>query len=166
MLNKKLIFSTLLMAGLSLTGVKAQQAIPATGGEVTGSGGSVSYTVGQMAYTTAFATNGSVSNGVQQPFEISVVTAVESAEGIDLMISTYPNPATDFITLRIDASASLDIQSMSYHLYDLNGTLMENMKIEGNETKIVMSDLMPATYFLRVTIDNKELKTFKIIKNK
>lgn len=165
MLNRKLIFSSLILAGLSLTGLKAQEAIPATGGEVSGSGGSVSYSVGQMAYTTASASNGSVSNGAQQPFEISVVTSITQAEGIDLMISTYPNPATDFVKLRIDANASLDLQSISYHLYDVNGTLIESKKIDANETKIAMGNLTPATYFLRVTTDNKELKTFKIIKN-
>ena len=44
----------------------AQDAIPATGGDATGSGGSASYTVGQIGYTTNTGTNGSVAEGVQQ----------------------------------------------------------------------------------------------------
>ena len=41
--------------------------------------------------------NGSAAQGVQQPYEISVVTAVEKALDISLEMVVYPNPATDFI---------------------------------------------------------------------
>ena len=47
----------------------------------------------------------------------------------------------------------------------MNGKLIESKKVENNETSIVMSNLVPATYFLKVIQDNKEIKTFKIIKN-
>jgi hypothetical protein len=115
-------------------------------------------------YTTNTGTNGTVAQGVQQPFEISVVTGLEEAKGINLSVSAYPNPTTDFLNLKVDASTPLSIQSMSYQLYDINGKLLENKKIEGNETSIVMSNLVPATYFVKVTEGNKEVKTFKIIK--
>jgi hypothetical protein len=47
----------------------------------------------------------------------------------------------------------------------MNGKLLESKKITGNQTSIVMSNLVPATYFVKVTESNKEVKTFKIIKN-
>jgi len=125
----------------------------------------VSYTVGQVVYTTNTGTNGSVAQGVQQPFEISVVTGIEEAKGITLQCSAYPNPTTDFLTLKVDASTSLSIQSMEYQLFDINGKLLENKKVEDDETSIVMSNLVPATYFLKIIQNNKEIKTFKIIKN-
>ncbi len=125
----------------------------------------MSYTVGQVVYTTNTGTNGSVAQGVQQPFEISVVTGIEEAKGITLQCSAYPNPTTDFLTLKVDASTSLSIQSMEYQLFDINGKLLENKKVEDDETSIVMSNLVPATYFLKIIQNNKEIKTFKIIKN-
>jgi hypothetical protein len=70
--------------------VHAQSTIPATGGNAAGNGGSVSYTVGQIVYTTVSGTNGSVAQGVQQPYEISVVTGIENKE-INLSCSIYSN---------------------------------------------------------------------------
>ena len=34
-----------------------------------------------------------------------------------------------------------------------------------NQTSIVMRNLLPANYFIKVLQGNKEIKTFKIIKN-
>jgi hypothetical protein len=62
--------SILFLFCLGLTALKAQQTVPATGGIATGSGGTVSYTVGQVADTTQTGSGGTVTQGVQQPFEI------------------------------------------------------------------------------------------------
>ena len=59
------------------TGLLAQEVIPTSGGTASGSGGSASYTIGQMIYTTNNGVNGSVSQGIQQPYEISVVSGIE-----------------------------------------------------------------------------------------
>jgi hypothetical protein len=48
----------------------SQQTIPTSGGEVTGCGGSSSYSVGQVVYATHTGSNGSISQGVQQSYEI------------------------------------------------------------------------------------------------
>jgi hypothetical protein len=164
MRHKKLKLSGLLFLGLGLIGLQAQEVVPASGGEASGSGGSVSYSVGQLVYITNTGTNGTVAQGIQQPYEISVVSGLKEAIGISLMISAYPNPATDFLLLKVDASTNLNIQSMSYQLFDINGKLLENKKIEGNETSIAMSNLLPSTYFVKVIQGKKEVKTFKIIK--
>ena len=82
MRHKKVKLSAVLLLGLGLTGLKAQEAIPATGGMASGSGGSVSYSLGQLVYTTNTGTNGSVALGIQQPFEIFVVTSIEQAKGM------------------------------------------------------------------------------------
>ncbi len=162
MRHKKLKLSTVFLLVLGLTGLQAQESVNTTGSNASGSGGSVSYTVGQVVYTTNTGTNGSVAQGVQQPYEISVVTAIEEAKGINLSVSAYPNPTTDFLNLKVE---NYDNTNLSYQLFDMNGKLLETKKIEGNQTSIVMSNLVPATYFVKVTESNKEVKTFKIIKN-
>ena len=55
---------------LGLGGLQAQESPTAAGGEATGSGGTASYSIGQVVYTTNTGTNGSVAQGVQQPFVI------------------------------------------------------------------------------------------------
>jgi hypothetical protein len=162
MQHKRLKLSVVFLLGLGLIGLQAQESINATGGDASGSGGSASYSVGQVVYTTNTGTNGSVAQGVQQPYEIWVVTAIEEAKGINLLVTVYPNPATDYLTLRID---ELDISNLSYQLYDIQGKLLRNEKITSNQTSIAMSNLMPATYFVKVVQGNKEIKTFRIIKN-
>ena len=161
---KKLKIIAILLSGLGLTGLKAQEAISVSGGDATGSGGSAGYTIGQVVYTTNTAANGSVSQGVQQPYEISIVTEVEKTNGIELLISAFPNPTTSHLTLNIENPGTIDIRSLSYQLFDLNGTLLETTKINGDQTIIEMNNRVAATYFLSVTNENKTLKTFKIIK--
>ena len=157
--------ATLLAFTFSLSVVTAQEGINVTGANTSGSGGSASYSVGQVFYQTHTGTNGSVAEGVQQPYEISIVTAIEEANGINLSVSAYPNPVADYLTLEVNVSTTLNAQSMSYQLYDMNGQLLQNEKITIKQTSIMMNHLVPATYFVKVLEGTKEIKTFKIIKN-
>ncbi len=164
---KRLKLSAFLLLALGLTELKAQDAIPASGGNASGAGGSVSYSVGQVVYTSNSGTNGSVTAGVQQPYEISVVTGLNDANGIQLVCSVYPNPATDFLKLKIEDE--LKTQYTAY-LYNTNGALLKSIKVDANETSIDMSNLVTGTYFLKILTtknpaSSQELKTFKIIKN-
>ena len=163
MKHKRLKLSALLFLGLGLTGLQAQTSVNATGGNASGSGGSASYSVGQLAYTTNTGTNGSVSEGVQQPFEISVVTGIEEAKDIFINVSAYPNPTTDYLELKVE---NLQLSELSYKLYDISGKVYQNKEIGNSITKIEMQNLPQGIYFIKV-IDtkNKEFKTFKIIKN-
>jgi opacity protein-like surface antigen len=162
MRHKKLKLCAILLLGLGLTELQAQQNVNAAGGEASGSGGSVSYSVGQVVYTTNTGTSGTVAQGVQQPYEISVVTGIEEAKGINLSVTVYPNPTTDHLTLNI---GEFDLSNLSYQLYDINGNLLQTRKITGYQTSISMSNLVPSTYFVRVIIGSQSVKEFKIIKN-
>ena len=150
---------------LSYSMCKAQEATPASGGNASGSGGTVSYSVGQIVYSTHTGTNGYEVQGVQQPYEISVVIGIDEANGITLNCLAYPNPASDFVMLKVDASTVHSIQSLNYQLFDLHGKLLQKHQIDNSETKVSFINLTPATYFLKVIQGNKEIKTFKIIKN-
>jgi hypothetical protein len=162
MRDKELRLSTVILLCFGMFGLQAQQVVTTSGGNASGSGGSASYSVGQVVYTTNGNSNGRVAQGVQQPYEIFIVTGIEEAKGISLEIMVYPNPATDFIKLKIE---NYDVQNLRYQLYDINARLLQDNKIVGNETDIVMSNYVSATYFLKVTDNNKVVKTFKIIKN-
>ncbi len=153
--------SVVLLLGLGLTGLHAQEAIPAAGGNASGSGGSVSYSVGQVVYTTNTGTNGSVAQGVQQNYAISITTGLD-AKGINLEYTAYPNPTTDNLTLKVENHENRDL---SYLLYNMNGKLLESKKLTGNKTTITMENLVPAAYFLKIINYQKGIKTFKIIKN-
>ena len=158
---KLITFTVLLFLGLS--NLQAQEAIPATGGEASGGGGSASYTVGQVVYTTNVGTNGnSVAQGVQQPYEISIVLGIPEAKGINLSVSAYPNPTSDYLTVKVENYETVNLQ---YMVFDINGKLLQTIKATGGETQIQTSKLVSAIYFVKVLNNKKEIKVFKIIKN-
>lgn len=144
---------------LGLGGLHAQETVPTAGGDAIGSGGTSSYTVGQVVYTTATGTNGSVAQGVEQPYEISVTTGINETT-INLEMSVYPNPTTNYLQLKVEKFETLNVQ-----LIDLQGKVIENKKVVGINTTIAMEALPKAIYFLKVTKDKQVIKTFKIIKN-
>jgi hypothetical protein len=149
----------LLVAGSA--GVYAQEAIPVSGGNASGSGGSVSYSVGQIVFTTNSSASGTIVQGVQQPYEISVVTEIVEAKDINLFISAFPNPATDYLQLKIENEI---LNDLSYQLYDINGKLLELKNITGTESRISLENVAPSVYFLNVFRGSEQVKVFKIIK--
>ncbi|MDD2548569.1 MAG: T9SS type A sorting domain-containing protein [Bacteroidales bacterium] len=146
----------------SLSTAVAQESVNTTGGEANGSGGMVSYSVGQVVYTTNTGTDGSVAHGVQQPYEISAVTGIEEAKGINLTVSAYPNPTRDLLTLKVENYKS---ETLFYRIFDLSGKLLEVSRLTNYETQIAMSKYPPALYLLKVYDSQKVIKVFKIIKN-
>jgi len=162
MKNKRLILCAILLLSLGLIKGQAQEAVPTSGGDASGGGGTVSYSVGQIVYSTNTGTNGSITQGVQQPYEISIITGLEDSKEINLSFFIYPNPTTDYLKLNI---GNYKMEGLSYQLYDINGKLLENNKTEEVETTISMKNLAASSYFLKVIENNNEIKTFKIIKN-
>ena len=151
----------MVLCSFLMVSLQGQQTIPATGGTATGSGGTVSYTIGQVTYQKFSGADASVAQGVQQPYEISVITSVGNTEGIVLEYKVYPNPAHELIRLTIKP---FDDGNYKYWLYDINGILLQDKKILSEETEISLESLTPAVYFLKVLKDNKEVKVFKVVK--
>jgi len=160
-MNQKLLkLSLIFLFGICLTKISAQQTIATSGSNATGSGGLVSYTIGQVFYTTYTATAGSVAQGVQQAFDFSTLGIENNL--INLALIAFPNPTSNMLTLKVK-EYSLD--NMYFQLYDIQGRILVHKKINTEATQIPMQNLAPATYFLRIANQNKILKIFKIIKN-
>jgi hypothetical protein len=98
---------------------------------------------------------------VQQPFEISTVTAIEDTDDITLGYSVYPNPTEGIIRLVIKSFNEGDFR---FQLYNLSGTVLQDKEVKDEETEISMESHTSAVYFLRVIRDNNEVKVFKIVK--
>jgi len=161
---KKFKIFAILLSGLGMTGLYAQEVISSGGGNASGSGGSASYSVGQVVFSYQTGTNGSLSEGVQQPYEIWIMNGLEEFADITLDYRAYPNPATDFILLKVDNN-NIPLSTLTLFMYDLNGKLIKSLKVNDIETIIHMENYKPAVYYLKVIQGSKEVKTFKIIKN-
>jgi hypothetical protein len=159
---KRLGVATLFTFACSLSTLSAQESVNATGGNASGSGGTASYSVGQVAYQTHTGTNGSVAQGVQQPYEIYVVAQVEEATEIQLSMQVYPNPTTESVVLNI---GTMQTENMHLSMFDVNGKLLHFQEVVSSETIIDMRSYARGVYFLKVNVQNVELKSFKIVKN-
>ena len=138
----------------------SQQTVSASGGEALGSGGSSSYTVGQVFYSTITNSTGTVTQGMQQTFVFQTLSNPELLT-VQLTAVTYPNPTTDFVVLKITDSA---LENLQYTLIDLNGKTIVSKPITTSSTEIIMKNFSTGVYLLKLTKKNQPLKTFKIIK--
>lgn len=156
--NKILIFGLLTLGVMEM---KAQEASVSAGGDATGAGGSVAYSVGQVVYTYQTGSTGSVNQGVQQPYELLSV-GLDNNQEINLTMSVYPNPSVSVINLNVGKS---DLMNLSLQLFDLQGKLLYSQNISNLETSIKMDEYNSGSYLLNITQNNELVKTFKIIKN-
>lgn len=139
--------------------VSAQQASVSSGGDISGSGGTVAYSIGQPVYTVVSSNEFSVGQGVQQPYKITPIGIAEIDLGIALEV--YPNPTRDELILQIEGIVTSEY---SYRLTDLSGKLIELGQISGNQTRIDASGLSAATYLLHVVKSGQPVQTFRIVK--
>jgi len=159
MKNTNLFFLAFLLS-FSMNAQTSHQVLSATGGDASGSGGSVAYSVGQIVYTTSTGSTGSVAQGVEQAYEISSVGIKETA--LNISLSIFPNPTSDYLTLKVE---DYNNEALSYSLLDEQGKLVLNEQITNQVTQVAMSNLARGAYFINVLQENKKIQTFKIIKN-
>ncbi len=158
MLFKKTVFLLMFFASSLL--IKAQSNTVSAGGDAAGSGGSVSFSIGQIDYINVSNANGSISQGVQQPYEVLLVSA-EEIKGIELSLKVFPNPTSNMITL----SADNIFDKMNYQVFDVQGKVFFNGIISNTETLFDFTELAQGSYILKVSRNHREIQVFKIIKN-
>lgn len=146
---------------LAASGMWAQSGTLSSGGGGSGSGGTFSSSVGLVDYTSYQSKSGSVSCGLQQAYDVSVVTGLTHTD-ISLSVEAYPNPTASLLVLQVDLA---EMAVLSYELLNLNGVVLLKKQISNRETIMDLSSFASGSFVLRVLKNNTELKTFKIIKN-
>ncbi len=162
MTKNRLRYLTLLAIAMLLAGfAEAQESVNTTGGNVAGSGGSAAYSIGQMVYTTHTTGNGSVAQGIQQPYEIFTIGINKTKLSISL--NAFPNPVSDLLILTVK---DFQLSTLHFQLYDMQGKLLNSGEVTQQQTEIKMASFSAATYLLHlVNQDNKLIQSFKINKN-
>lgn len=159
---KYLLLLLLICASPEFVPVNAQTAIASSGGEANGTGGTVSFTTGQVAYTVHESSTGMVIQGCQQPYEVFVITGTKEETGKDETFTVFPNPSSDYVILRIDG---IDHGSLSLQLFNNSGNLILKKKISGRDTVLDMQDLPPSAYILNILDRQIVIEKFVILKN-
>ncbi len=151
----------LMFLGLLATqGLCAQQNTVAAGGDAIGTAGSVSFSIGQVDHIQVTTPSGSVSQGVQQPYQIDITTGIVE-EGIHLSLNAFPNPTREELRLSVAGETT---EGLSYTVIDERGRQLMDRQITADVTQIPLQDLAMAVYFLHVKRADQIVKTFRIVK--
>jgi len=158
---KKITFCVILIMPLGFITGYSQAATTASGSNGKGPGGFVSWSVGQVAYKSFKGKAGinSISGGVQQTYTISVIGFRNT---VSLSYSVYPNPVADNLILE---APNFKTSKITYQLLDMQGRLLKTELISGSRMEINTGTLPSSTYFLQILEENKQVQSFKIIKN-
>lgn len=149
--------------GSGLLSLLSQTAVGSAGGDTSGPGGTVGYSIGQVAYSKFVGTSGSIQQGVQQPYDIIMVSNNEPE--ITLKATIFPNPTVSSVQLTLDDIVfSSDTGLFAYGLYDAQGRLLQQHQISASSTIINLEKRLGSVYFLCVSHNDREVKTFKIFK--
>ena len=121
---------------------------------------SLSYTVGEIVTDLARDTvnNIDLTQGFHQSY-ISIVSVED--HDFDVDISIFPNPAVDFLNVKISDINKANKLSM----YDVSGKLLSQQQIYNNEFKISFSRVSTGNYILVFTKDDNKIKTIKVQKS-
>lgn len=142
--------------------LNAQQSTVTSGGKATGTNGSMSYSVGELIIPDSKGPGGSLSGGLQSPYEISIITSLPRIDMI-LSASVFPNPATNKVQLKIGDPF---LNSYRYLLYDGEGNLLKSAQIQNAVTEIELSNYSKGFFILTIQNKSRQQKSFKIVKAK
>lgn len=158
--NKSKPFVIMLVGLLWASLVLAQESANSAGGNASGGGGSVAFSVGQVVYTTNTGNSGSIAQGVQHAYEFFTFGFSETELSISLKV--FPNPVAEYLILEISDYTN---EELLYQLFDMQGNELSKEQIVKQQTLINMNGLPTATYFMNVVNqENKKVQCFKIIK--
>jgi len=142
--------------------LQAQQAALSSGGNGSGTGGSFAYSVGQTVYTAQSNSATSLSKGVQQGFEIFLITGIEDEDRFGLAATVFPNPTSNFLTVEIKNYRP--DTPMEIFLFDAKGQQVIRQQVVDVQTQLQMEHLSSALYVLKLIQGNKLVKVVKVIK--
>jgi len=161
MLNTKIIKKSLIPLfvfvsfGFSSFG---QNALPTTGGHIKSTGGSTSFTIGQVAYVLKKGTGSYLNEGVQQVYTKKTTPIEELVFLKDVLV--YPNPTQENFNLIISTKEDVQIR---YTIMDYLGKEIRNGNILSEKSEISLRDLPSGNYFISLK-SKKENRIFKIVK--
>jgi hypothetical protein len=125
----------------------------------TSSGTTLSSTLGEITGTTESSHSTFITQGFQQP-DALIITSIFKPKYNNLFISVFPNPTSQYVTIKKDCTQSLYVE-----LTDVLGQVIYSYMFEQRSTEINLQTLSLGTYFLSIkTTNNQFIQSFKIQK--
>ena len=160
-----LSFVFLLSMGFLFAQVSMVNSVLATAGDFQTNGSySLSWTVGELAVNTLTEGSNVLTQGFQQPWDMSV--SIQDGPEINWSVKAYPNPVYDYLNVKFSLEKS---EEFSIEVTDITGKKVltrEPQMINTDEiVDLDFTQFKPGIYFLRVySSDQKVHKVYKIKK--
>jgi len=136
----------------------AQQAPSASGGDLTGAGGTLAFTVGLVAYDDATGGGQSAQQGVQHAYGSLVTASYASIENATLQV--YPNPTDAELHVVTDPTA----EGFFSILRDMQGRIISQQPLTPGMHTLDLRELAAGTYVLTVQGRISPPVTHRIVK--
>ena len=137
----------------------SQQNTTVSGGNASGTGGSASYSVGQVDYVNSSGSSGTIHQGVQQVYEVNDVSGI--TEFSSLITAVFPNPTSGILSLEVNETG----KEIQYELVDLTGRILTSSNILTTQTTIDLTSFASGEYLLNISSQSTLVKTLKIVKH-
>ena len=121
---------------------------------------SLDYTIGEVVTEFGQDTTGGVhlTQGFQQTM-LSIVSVEEHLA--DIEIDVYPNPAVDYLNVSIPVLQ----EDMQFALFDMQGKLIDQQKINSQAFTIGFSNQSTGNYLLVFSTKDQRIKTLQVQKS-
>ena len=144
------IFSITLCASTFAQSVDLQ-VLGSTGQEISGSNGTLVYTLGEPVTETFSNDSFQLTQGFHQGYFLFV--GVEENTRAKFSAIIYPNPALEYTNLEL-----LGVQNYSdfeYYVYDLTGKQLKNGRFDAPSVQLNLSGLSNSMYILKIQNNNQ-----------
>lgn len=111
----------ILCLSVGLSRLYAQESVNTSGGSVSDENGGISFSVGQVVYTSASTDGGTIEQGVQQTYNVKILSIANNFKDKALELEAFPNPLVNELHLK----NSSNMAELEFFLYDISGTLLE-----------------------------------------
>jgi len=150
-----------LMVWMVPVGVCAQTSVHSSWGEGTGSGGRMTYSVGQVFIQSVSVPGGArISEGVQQPLEVLTI-GMDDVSQILEGIMLFPNPTAGDLHLQIrDFVPAV----FSYRMLNNLGQCIQQGDVQSSSSLLSLESVSAGSYRIEVTSTGGKRRVFQVIK--
>lgn len=158
---KKILFFVIgiTMTSLAISQTASPELVSSAGESFNNTSYRLDWSIGECVTATHSSGSYVITQGFHQ--NSYVATLVKDLRA-DMKMSVYPNPTSDFISLKVESSK---IAGMQYTVTDFSGKVLETAEIRTSLQTLNFTNYPVGTYFISVTENMQLIKSFKIIKN-
>jgi len=121
---------------------------------------SLDYTIGEVV--TEFGQDTAKGVHLTQGFQQTMLSIVSVEEHVeDIEIDVYPNPAVDYLNVSIPVLQ----EDMQFALFDMQGKLIDQQKINSKAFTIGFSNQATGSYLLVFSTKDQRIKTLQVQKS-